>query len=100
MVWQWLVLLVVWASTGTVATATGSSLDGFDLFSLNPFKPQSYQKRTLQDDAAMECNDALYLADENFDRKVDKTEYIRYLELYGPTNFLPTGVQKFEDLPL
>lgn len=56
--------------------------------------------RDLDQAGGLECFDSLIFSDVNFDRKVNKTEYITFLELFGPSNFLPGDVQDFKDLAL
>ena len=52
------------------------------------------------ENGGMDCFDALMNSDADNNRKVNKTEYLTFLNLYGPENFLPESVQEFEDLPL
>lgn len=59
----------------------------------------SPRDRVLQE-GQMECYDALVAADADFNREVNKTEYITFLKLYGPSGFLSDSVQSFDDLPL
>lgn len=56
--------------------------------------------RRLDQPGGLTCFDSLIFSDVDFDRKVTKTEYITFLELFGPDNFLPEGTDTFDDLPL
>ena len=60
----------------------------------------SRSSRYLDEPGGLDCFDSLVFSDIDFDRKVNKTEYITYLELYGPSNFLADGIEQFDDLPL
>ena len=64
----------------------------------HPFTWRS-QDRFLQE-GQMDCYDALIAADADFNREVNKTEYITFLQLYGPSGFLSDSIQSFDDLPL
>ena len=56
--------------------------------------------RHLDEPGGLDCLDSLVFSDIDFDRNVNKTEYITYLELFGPSNFLTDGIEQFDDLPL
>jgi hypothetical protein len=56
--------------------------------------------RRLEQPGGLGCYDSLIFSDVDFNRKVTKTEYITFLELFGPSNFLPDGIDEFDDLPL
>lgn len=60
---------------------------------------REFSRRT-EDGGSMDCYDALIYADADYNRKVNQTEYLTFLNLYGPTDFLPESVQSFDDLPL
>lgn len=56
--------------------------------------------RSMQTDEDLGlCYDALFFADENQDRKVDKDEFITFVQLLSPPDFL-ADVGDFNDLPL
>jgi hypothetical protein len=52
------------------------------------------------EDAGLDCFESLIFSDVDYDRRVNKTEYLTFLNLYGPENFLPDSVEDFDDLPL
>jgi hypothetical protein len=54
--------------------------------------------RFLQSDIAF-CYDALYLADQNKDSKVNGNEFVTFVQIMGPPGFLPDA-DTFNDLPL
>jgi hypothetical protein len=52
------------------------------------------------EEGGLDCFESLIFSDVNYDRKVNKTEYLTFLNLYGPEDFLPESVEDFDDLPL
>ena len=55
-------------------------------------------ERSLQNELSI-CYDALYLADQNQDQKVDGDEFVTFAQIMGPPGFLPNS-NAYEELPL
>jgi len=55
-------------------------------------------ERSLQNGLSI-CYDALYLADQNQDDKVDGDEFVTFAQIMGPLGFLPNS-DTYEELPL
>lgn len=54
--------------------------------------------RVLQNEIGF-CYDALYLADQNQDNKVDADEFVTFAQIMGPSGFLP-NTESYQELPL
>ena len=91
---KWVLMLLLLLSQWLVGCDSYGMMDPF-IFPVN----SDTSPRFLQD-SQMECYDALIAADADFNREVNKTEYITFLKLYGPSGFLSDSVQSFDDLPL
>jgi hypothetical protein len=87
------VVLAIVSSRYLVVDAWGTTL-------LEQKMDVSRTSRHLDQPGGLDCFDSLVFSDIDFDRKVNKTEYITYLELFGPSDFLADGIEQFDDLPL
>jgi len=102
---NWVVVVVLLLSQWLVGCESYGMMDPFvfPVQASGPFTVHSHDEsgayRVLQE-GQMDCYDALIAADADFNREVNKTEYITFLQLYGPTGFLSDSVQSFDDLPL
>ncbi len=86
-----------------VGRSTLAGLDPFIFGADNrPFTwhHQEYRdsSRMMQENQ-MQCFEALIFSDVDYNRQVNKTEYITFLNSYGPSDFL-SSVETFDDLPL
>jgi len=59
---------------------------------------EKIDERMLQSEIGF-CYDALYLADQNQDNKVDADEFVTFAQIMGPSGFLP-DVDSYQELPL
>lgn len=57
-------------------------------------------RRRLDQPGGLDCYSSLTYSDVDVDRQVNKTEFITFLQLYGPDNLLPEGLNEFEALPV